>query len=321
MQITKLRCYSDVVRALKETGGKIKLEEYCAGSVIDGRMYKTRFDMSPLWLKIKDKNIVGKVLVQTSQCRGWLYESLVAAYKGKKYNKVSMSLLSKMPCAAFMVYTDCDKFINKSLPVINEFERKAGWVLSKAYKLNIQDQLLLIGSKKWLRNLPLISAYLIIGRAIASNMNPKGRFAEHVPIETLKEQMDASVYKKLFFRDVLHVIMTTSHLTGQNKTNLYNGAKYNGHHTGIGDCTAAIFYLLHMAKDKEISIRNTPDEELNSLFVSKKTEWGTTSIVNLLSLTRQIHWNIVKKAAIHIQEKEPEGGRFYIKGVSKCRHK
>jgi hypothetical protein len=200
-----------------------------------------------------------------------------------------------------------------TLAILNKVEKRAGWVPSKAYILNKKQQkVLLVGSKKWLRNAPLVSAYLLIVRMVhnARYTLKELKFEEGFnkisgPINPndYDSQMDGSAFRKLFHKDALHIMMTKSHTSNIVGSKMY---KINGgsgtHSCGVGDFLASVHHLVKAADANNVKIKDADDDTCKNLYVAQSkigphsiTKWGATN---------KLHWNFVKVVAQSIQQRE-----------------
>lgn len=307
----KISSYIEVLRELQSNGGKISLVAKHPDAAVEGyRGYGPSFYIAPVLLyKYKDV-LHGDVLLRTVRCRGWTYDSMAANYRGIEYEATSPTTLKNMPCSAFLIYTNIDIFIKYSVPIINGLEKRAGWVPSKAFVLDrTQNKILLVGSKKWLRNSPLVSAYLLIGRVVKDRYKDIKGLSFDAAFKKLKGEIeesdlllqgDTAAFKKLFHKDLLHLLMTKSHLSGMCGSKLYKKSTKGIHDRGIGDLSASIFHMLKKADKSKVDIKTATDGELRELY--KKSDRWTTYYE--YKGTNDVHWDLVKAVAISIQQRE-----------------
>ena len=108
---------------------------------------------------------------EISWCRGWIHEKLVGSINKHPYYSEAKNF-SDHNVTVLLVHALYKSVLDISLQFMNKYEKEARWAQTKIISLqdivsnfNMENYYLIIGSKNWKSNLPLLSMYMLVARA------------------------------------------------------------------------------------------------------------------------------------------------------------
>ena len=265
------------------------------------------------WVNLieKEDKIRINILHTLATCRGWCYEALIGSLERSRginsghYKDVN---IHNEPLTVLCVRCNNDEGIKKGIEFLNELEMKTGWSKTVLYKHpTLKDIYLIIGSKRWKYNIPLISAFLLIPR-VASTEPAK----EEESLEDYTKRMgqgrnaywgygsDSNAFFRAMEEDVLLKMM--KHYRFISGKSRYTHLRAQGvacmHDTGIGDLSDRAHFLLR-------GLRNYNTLNTTEKRVAKIKELNNGPY-NANYYTLKVHKEIIEKVVLKVYEAELE---------------
>jgi hypothetical protein len=192
-----------------------------------------------------------EVLGNLSICRGWMYETYFQSRKGIDYGRFQSGNVCKEPITCILARSNHTQCVQDGVDFLNLLEEQVGWTETRLFKVPKGNLSILLGSKMWMYNIPLLSAFMLIPRIFSSKP-----IKDNVTLQQYLDELnvnkeitdefnghfsDGASFKMCIENDTLLTLMRrVRHITGKDAYSNNKIGVSAVHSTGIGDFISAI---------------------------------------------------------------------------------
>lgn len=268
------------------------------------------------WVNLieKEDKIQVNLLMPIAWCRGWCYEALFASLKRSRgiktayYEEVN---IHNDPLTILCMRGSNQGGLEQGIKFLNELEIKAGWSKTVLYKHPTLGGIhLIIGSKRWKYNIPLLSAFLLIPRITSLVSAHVGESLEDYTKRleqghNLNWGYGSDTYALLkAMKDDLLLKMMKHHRSISGKpryTHLHTQKTACVHGTGIGDLSDRAHILL--SELREDNTLNSDKKQLAKIKELNNKKYFPNDD------TLKVHKEIIEKIVLKIYKDELKNKR------------